>query len=72
MRQKLYVPNDSCTQLSADANVRIQLYIRVYNCVNMLMCVKHCMYLIINVYSCLHMLKYVYSCTCEYLTVHPY
>ena len=34
--QKLYVPNDLCTQLFADANVRIQLYMPVYSCVNML------------------------------------
>ena len=40
--QNLYVPNDLCTQLFADANVHIQLYVRVYNCVNMLMCVKSC------------------------------
>ena len=65
-----YIADDPCTQLLADANVRIQLYIRVYNCVNMLMCVKRCMYLIIHVYSCLQMLTYVYSCICEYIAVH--
>ena len=64
-----YIADGPCTQLFADANVRIQLYMRVYNCVNMLMCVKRCMYLIIHVYSCLQMLTYVYSCICEYINV---
>ena len=62
-----YIADDPCTQLSADANARMQLYMRVYNCVNMLMCVN---YLIIHVYSCLQMLMYVYSCIYEYIAVH--
>ena len=51
MCQKLYVSNDVYTQLFADANIRIQLYMRVYNCVSILMCVKSCMYPIIHVYK---------------------
>ena len=69
MCQKLYVPNDLCTQLFADANIRIQLHMLVYNCVNMLMYVKRCMYLVIHVCS-LQMLTYIYSCICEYVAVH--
>ena len=78
MCQKLYVPNDVCTRLFADANVGMQLYMRVYNyvnmlmysCASMLMCVKSCMYLTMYVHGCLQMLTYVCSCICEYITVH--
>ena len=61
MCQKLYVPNDICTQLFADANVRIQLYMPVYICVNMLMCVKRCIYLESMYIAVLKMLTYVYT-----------
>ena len=70
MCQKLYVPNDACTQLFADANVHTYPAVYVYS-VNMLMCVKRCMYLIIHVYSCFQMLLiYVYSCISEYIAVY--
>ena len=39
--QKLYVPNDLCTQLFADANIHIQLYMRV----SILISVKSCIYM---------------------------
>ena len=50
--QKLYVPNDICTPLFADANVHIQLYMLVYNCVSILMSVKSCIYPIIHIVVC--------------------
>ena len=65
MCQKLYVPNDICTQLFADANVRIQLYMSVYICVNMLMCVKRCIYLESMYIAVLKMLTYVYTAVYE-------
>ena len=75
MCQKLYVPNDVCTQLFADADVRFQLYMRVYKCVNMLMygcasmlmCVKSYIYLMMYVHGCLQRLTYVCSCICKYI-----
>ena len=60
---------DACTQLFADANVRIQLYMLVKKCVKMLICVKKIYIPVIHVYSCLQMLRYVYSCICEYIAV---